>query len=199
MWKFLRSLWRSSVRRSSSLRYRFKIPDPSKPIGGEPPPWGPFCELIDFEPQLLTAERVLGRVVSRICTCVGTYGMGGPGFFGLRFGEEWLVIAIWGASSWIQVDGRIVEDVFWEKNDAPRPWITAERDELTTSLIGQSVSSYDIGQYSLRICIGKHTLSICESSDARPVHEGNKSPRRFEKNDDLRKAIFLSPTTELWI
>ena len=80
----------------TSLRYKFKIPDASKPLVGDLPPWGPWCELIDFQPAALAAEMVVGRTVEQICTHVGTYGMGGPGFFGLRLGSEWLVIAIWG-------------------------------------------------------------------------------------------------------
>jgi hypothetical protein len=100
----------------SSVLYKFKIPDPARPVGGNPPPWGPVCELVDFHPGALTAERVVGRTVGEICTCAGTYGMGGPGFLGLRLGDEWLIIAIWGAASWVQVDGRIVYDVFWEQN-----------------------------------------------------------------------------------
>jgi len=125
--------------------------------------------------------------------------MGGPGFFGLRFQDEWLVIAIWGASSWILVDGRIIHDVYWEENGAHRPSITDKVDELTGSLVGKAVSSFDIAKHSLKVGIGKHVLSISESPDERPIHEGNKTPRRFHRNDDLRKAVFLSHTAELWV
>ena len=33
----------------------------------------------------------------------------------------------------------------------------------------------------------------------RPVFAGNKHPRAFAPDDDLRRAVFLSPTTELWV
>jgi hypothetical protein len=72
----------------TNLWYKFKIPDPSKPLPGDIPSWSPTCELVDFEPPPLTADMIVGRTVDEICTHIGTYGMGGPGFFGLRLGSE---------------------------------------------------------------------------------------------------------------
>jgi hypothetical protein len=183
----------------SSLRYQFKIPDPARPIGGERPPWGPFCELVEFHPERLTADRIVGRAVDEICTCAGTYGMGGPGFLGLRLGDKWLIIAIWGAASWAQFDGRIVQDVFWDTNEWPRPWITEAGDELSGELVDRPITSFEVARRSLVIGIAGRTLSIQESPFGRPIHEGNKQPRSFEESDDLTRAVFLSPTTELWV
>jgi len=183
----------------TSLRYKFKIPNPAQPLPGDVPRWCPKCELVDFKPPSLTADMVVGRTVDEICTHVGTYGMGGPGFFGLRLGGEWLVIAIWGADSWVQVDGRIVQDVFWDKNGWPRPWITEEGDELSGLLVGQPIASFEVAEHSLTMGIGGRTLSITESPESRPIREGNKKPRSFERSDDLRRAVFLSPTAEIWV
>ncbi len=183
----------------SSLIDEFRTPDPARPLRGKVPPWGPWCELIDFKPPALTAERVVGRVVDGIHLNVGTYGMGGPGFFGLRLGDEWLVVAIWGASSWVAVEGRIVEDIFWDTNGTPRPWVTGGGDELSAVLVGQPVTSFELGRCSLTVGIGSVTLSIAESPDGRPILEGNRQPRAFEADDDLRRSVFLSPTTEIWV
>ncbi len=183
----------------SNLRHEFRIPDTARPIGGRRPAWGPFYELVDFHPETLTAERIVGRTVREICTYAGTYGMGGPGFLGLRLDDEWLIIAIWGADSWAQVDGRIVQDYFWDKNGWPRPWITDQGDELTGVLVGQPITSFEVAKHSLTVGIGRRTLSISESPEGRPILEGNKQPRSFEDADDLTRAVFLSPTTEIWI
>ncbi len=183
----------------SSLRYEFKIPDESKPLGGDCPPWGPFYELVKFSPPALTSDQLEGRVVDEICTHLGTYGMGGPGFFGLRFGSEWLVFSIWGADSWIEIDGRIVQDCFWEEENMPRPWISDSGDELSEKIVGQQVKSLLINQYSLRIEIGEMSLAISKEPDRRPIHGGSKQPRAFEMSDDLRKAVFLAPTAEIWV
>lgn len=183
----------------SSLRYEFKIPDPSKPLEGECPPWGPFYELVDFSPRVLTSDRVKGRCVDEVCTTIGTYGMGGPGFFGLRLGNEWLVFSIWGADSWIEIDGRIVQDCFWEEGNMPRPWISDSGDELSEKIIGQEVRNVSIDKHSLEIAIGDINLTISEEPNRRPLHGGSKEPRKFEVDEDLRNAVFLSPTKELWV
>jgi hypothetical protein len=125
--------------------------------------------------------------------------MGGLGFFGLRLEDEWLIIAIRGAASWVQVDGRIAEDAFWDKNGWPRPWITDQGDELTGVLVGQPITSFEVAKRSLTIGIGARTLSISESPEGRPTFEWNKQPRSFLKTDDLTRAVFLSPTVEIWV
>jgi hypothetical protein len=153
-----------------------------------------------FAPPPLSPEEVIGRHVEEICPHVGTYGMGGPGFFGLRLGSDWLVIAVWGAGEWIVVQGRCVEDFFHHKYGRPRPWITAESDELSAQLIGQSVRSIDVRRHSLRIVFENEIdLAIEETSDHRPWHEGTKQPRRFSVDDDLRRAVFVAPTICIWV
>ncbi len=48
-----------------------------------------------------------------VCTCYGTYGMGGPGFFGLKlqgeYGVRWLTYCIWVASQHILFDDTVLE------------------------------------------------------------------------------------------
>ncbi|MEO0445906.1 MAG: hypothetical protein AAF191_07510 [Verrucomicrobiota bacterium] len=183
----------------TSVRYEFQIPDETKPLDGEGAPWGPFYELVEFVPPPLKREEVVGRTVDEISTRVGTYGMGGPGFLGLRLGSEWLVCSIWGAAAWIEVDGRIISDDFWEKGNLPRPWISDEEDELSEKLIGQKMKGIQIDSHSLSMEIGVMNLSISEEPDRRPIYGGSREPRVWEEDDDLRKAIFLAPTTELWV
>ncbi len=183
----------------SPVVYKFRVPDESRPIGGEPPPWGPFFELVDFKPGALSLEQVVGRPVDEMCTHVGTYGMGGPGFFGLRLADKWLVISIWGASSWIQINGRIVQDIFWNKTGMPRPWISDEGDELSNRLVGQTISAIDVRRYSLMITIGDLCLAVTEQPDGRPIFAGNGKPRKLSKGDDLRRAVFIAPTAEIWV
>ena len=179
--------------------YDYEIPDPDEPI----PlivPWGPSGRLRPFVPPPISAEQVIGRTVEEICPCIGTYGMGGPGFFGLRLGAEWLVIAVWGAGDWMTARGRCVEDGFHHQHGHPRPWIGGGRDELSVSLVGQRVRSIDVRRHSLRIDFENgFDLTIEEGSDHRPVFEGTKEPRRFTDGDDLRRAVFLAPTSEIWV
>ena len=48
-----------------------------------------------------------------VCTYCGTYGMGGPGFFGLKlqgeYGTRWLTYCIWSAGEHILFDDHVLE------------------------------------------------------------------------------------------
>jgi hypothetical protein len=126
--------------------------------------------------------------------------MGGPGFLGLRLGHEWLVVALWGAAEWTHVNGRLVQDVFSAKYGRPPAWIHDGVDELSPRLVGATVSSLRVLQHSLEIVFSTgDLLRIEETPDKRPILEGSKEPRAFSDEDDLRRAVFLAPTAEIWV
>lgn len=179
--------------------YQFQIPDPRRPIPNASA-MAPSGALAPFHPPLLQRAQIAGRRIDQLTTRAGTYGMGGPGFFALRLGVDWLVIALWGAATWMTCRNRLIEDMFHDTANRPAPWIDDPRDDLSPALVGQTVTDIDVGPASLRIDIsGGHDLTIAADPAARPVFAGDKQPRAFAYDDDLRRAVFLSPTTELWI
>lgn len=184
----------------SPLMTQFEIPDPDRPLSDEERgAFGPSGELMRFEPELLTEADVIGRSVDEISTNLGTYGMGGYGFFGLRLGQEWLVISISGAGEWITVDDVLVEDFFGKKTDRPEPWIRDDQDRLSPKLIGAKITAFEIDEKVLSIGFDNGMrLEITESPENRPVFEGTKKPRVLLEGDDLQRAVFLSPTSEIW-
>jgi len=136
------------------LIYEYEIPDPNRPFKeSERGLMGPSGELVPFTPDRLTDRDVIGRRIDHLSTHVGTYGMGGPGFFGLRLGTEWLVIALWGEAEWISVEGRFINDTFYDSYHRPKPWITADEDELTDRGVGQKITSIEIRPHSLMIVL----------------------------------------------
>lgn len=58
-------------------------------------------------------ETLKNSKVVEICTCRGTYGMGGPGFFGIKlqgeYGIRWLTYCIWCAGEHILFDGNVIQ------------------------------------------------------------------------------------------
>lgn len=179
----------------------FSIPDPNRPIPDEQRgPLGSNVELVPFIPSPVLPSQVVSRRVDQVSVHVGTYGMGGPGFFGLRLGKEWLVVSLWSAGEWILVDDRLVEDWHAEAYGRPLPWIHAGGDELTHRLVGSTVTAHCVLPHSMEIRFSNGAvLVIDENPQRRPILEGNKRPRTFSSDDDLRKAVFLSPTSELWV
>src|SRR5262244_1207147 len=162
--------------------YDYEIPDRNQPIPANERGLGPSGRLQLFAPPPISAEQVIGRTVDEICPRVGTYGTGGPGFFGLRLGSEWLVIAVSGAGEWMVSQGRCVEDSFHDNYGRPRPWIADwladESDERSDQLVGQRIRSIDVRHHSLRIVFENEVdLTIEETSDHRPLFEGTHEPR----------------------
>jgi hypothetical protein len=126
--------------------------------------------------------------------------MGGPGFFGLRFNREWLVVSVWGAATWIHCDDRIVEDTFYEKYGRRVPWITNTRDELSPRVVGSDIHALRVSRDSMSIQLSSGAeLVIEETPERRPILEGSKESRAFAPDDDLRQGVFLSPTAEIWV
>lgn len=183
----------------TNLVTAFEIPDPAQPLGRTSAS-GPSGVLIPFRPEPVSAGQVIGRRVTAVSTSVGTYGMGGPGFFGLQLGDAWLVIALRGAASWMRCDGRLVEDFFFEDHGRPQPWITELSDTLSSRLIGRTITEMEITNDALRIGFDNGAmLTIDADATTRPVFAGSKESRSFKGSDDLRAAVFLSPTDELWV
>ncbi len=186
----------------SHVRYVYEIPETtSKPIAeAERGMCGPSGVLMPFAPPHLIADDVTGRTITQISGCVGTYGTGGPGFFGFQLDHEWLVLAIWGAGCWMTFAGRCVEDDFYDDYGRPPPWIGEHGDDLSGRVVGQTIVSITVARYSLDLLLSSGDAFRIEPSPAnRPILQGSKQPRVFLESDDLRKAVFLSPTNEIWV
>ena len=184
----------------SSLISGFEIPDPARPIAEGDRGLGPSGKLIPFEPDRLQASQVVGRRVDEIVPYIGTYGMGGPGFFGIRLENEWLTIAIWGAGEWITVDGLLIQDMRFRHYGRPEPWINESGDRLSPALVGSTIIAIAVNPRALVISFSNGlSMSIDEPPEYRPIFEGTKQPRKFVDGDDLRNVVFLSPTAEIWI
>jgi hypothetical protein len=181
--------------------YEYQIPDPLRPFPEEQRGLcGPSGHLTTFVPEPLAVAELVGRPVEQISTSVGTYGMGGPGFFGLRLGDRWLVVAVWGAAAWMRADSRMIEDSFHQDNKRPAPWISDQGDELSCVVVGRTIASIEVAKHSLRIALnGGPDLVIDESPQARPRFGGSGKLRTFAGDEDLRRALFLFPTDEIWV
>ncbi|MBQ9779837.1 MAG: hypothetical protein IJW00_02715 [Clostridia bacterium] len=99
-----KNLWKSrgfkSIRKYPIFRYKL---NPSEIIM-----LGVPLNIEEFESETLKNSHIVD-----VCTCCGTYGMGGPGFFGLKlqgeFGKRWLTYCIWAAGEHILFDDSILE------------------------------------------------------------------------------------------
>lgn len=185
----------------TTLVYTFEIPDLARPIPeDERGAAGPSAHLKPFHPAPIDPAALRGRRIDDVTTSAGTYGMGGPGFFALLLGDEWLVISLWGAAAWMTCEGRLVEDLFHDTAHRPDPWLVNGIDSFQSHIVGRTIETIDITPKSLRIALsGGADLTLSDDPSTRPAFAGNGEPRALSPEDDLRRAFFLSPTTELWV
>jgi hypothetical protein len=108
-------------------------------------------------------ERILTRKTLAWHPCDGTYGTGGPGFYGFRleqtssFPEEWLVLRLWCAGRWLLLDDTWVEAPRRQHIDqTPLFFLSANHegwDNFSPKVIGSYVAEADIKKSSSRLVL----------------------------------------------
>jgi hypothetical protein len=164
-------------------------------------------------------ESVEGRVVLAVTYIAGTYGMGGPGFFGLRLDkkddcpEEWLLCTLWNADNWMLVNGRCLaahpeqQEEFkpltgsvYKRNDCGGLHATGQTwDEFSPLVLGHKIRRFQCEKHCCELVIGETRLEIVEDPKARPILFGSKKPRQLAWNQDLREAWVLAKTAAVEI
>lgn len=110
--------------------------------------------LIFNKPILLkdiSVDKLIGLEIKQISMCLGTYGMGGAGFFGLLLeNSDFLTYAVWGAGEYIIIDNKVVEcdpELHYKSN----PWLSNYKEEnLTTYISGSKIESIS---FTIDTCI----------------------------------------------
>lgn len=148
---------------------------------------GTPAALLDIEPDSLIGKTILG-----FTTHLGSYGMGGPGFFGLLMerdgAREYLVYAVWASGQYITIDDRVIE-CHINYNEAYHPWISQwageseenQWDNLSGILKGSVITGVSLTENELRIEItsnaAAHLITFHKYKDTLPPH-GNGEPRK---------------------
>lgn len=156
--------------------------------------WAPFeseFELEELQTDVPDTQSLCGKEIEEISTCLGTCGGFGPGFFGMKLGGEWLVVAIWSADRWIELDGCALASFEIDRDS---------HQKLSDSFLGQTIVSAEITRRSLKLeCSNSSSFVISESEKNRLAYPGTGDPMVFSEEDDLREVVFMSPTDEIWI
>lgn len=170
---------------------RDKIIGINKELDGEP---------VIFSPPI---GRIHGRHVLGWSGYCGTYGAGGPGFFGLRlaatehYPEEWLMLRLWSSNDWLNVNGRWLAALPDQYDDAKRPlysnFADAYWDEFSPLVTDKVISKFEIHKRTFKLEIGEARIELLEDPASRPVNGGTRTPRVLSPKDDLRTAWIIAP------
>jgi hypothetical protein len=170
-------------------------------------------------------QDVIGLTVADLTTHAGTYGMGGPGFFGVRLegftastGPDeppplWLILRLWGSDGWLSIDGRPIragddrdkintrfdphlpDDVVFGRDRSRSP-----QDILAALIpIPAKITAFEMQQHSGSITIGDVRIDILADPNDRPVFPGTSEVKVFDPADDLREAWVLADTPSVQV
>lgn len=136
------------------------------------------------------------KKICEVSNELGTYGMGGCGFFGLRLGDKWPVISIFRAQEWFTVDNDTLGNLTYVQINGDEIQVV---DKLSEQIVGAQIVEFRLCAKSLFIKFNNGmVIAIEEDSSDRANFFGTGKSRSFLPEDDIRKAVFLSPTSEIW-
>lgn len=143
--------------------------------------------LLDIE-----LDSLIGKTILDFSSHLGSYGMGGPGFFGLLMerdgAREYLVYAVWASGQYMTIDNRVIE-CHINYNEAYHPWISQwpgendenQWDDLSGILKGSVITGVLLTEDEFRIGItsnaADHSIIFHRYKDTLPPH-GNGEPRK---------------------
>lgn len=154
-------------------------------------------------------KRVVGRTIIDCCKYLGSYGMGGPGFFGFKlkaksyWPEEWLVLTMWSAAEWLLLDGLWLEPSF-DHFDADKAFFKehktnfSEADkQVKTTFTGLTIAEFKLHRKSFYMTLQDgtriHKLELPSDLKRLPPH-GNDTERKWFAKDKLENAFIVSRT-----
>lgn len=151
------------------------------------------------------AENFNGSRVADVCTCCGTYGMGGPGFFGLKlqgdYGTRWLTYCIWSAGEHILFDDVVLEchPKFSEQYkpvisfDDYESSLRALKDQLTEMVIQEILVSKDAFEIKLTDSESEtHFIQSYKFSDKFPEQGGTGKKRNSFETGEMKDYLLVT-------
>ena len=153
----------------------------------------------------LGVKRIVGRRVVR-WSLPGSYGMGGPGFFGLelaakgRYPREWLVLTLWGAGGWLLLDGRWIE-AHPNQYHVQRPLFShfggaEDWDDLTGKLVGAKIIEAAMEDSSSTVVLlqgsQRRVLEVPEDTTRLSIWGGSLEPKVWNPAESQLDAWVVS-------
>lgn len=152
------------------------------------------------------AAAFCGATVTRICSRLGSYGMGGLGFVGLKLrlanrGSVWVVFTVWGAAGWLMIGDELVAEGY--SHESQRELVGDFRFRPLSELVGATLTGsrleHDLAELTFSGAQGLLTLRLRRDSSALPVHGGSKQPKMLALSEDIRDAVVVSRRASLWV
>ncbi len=180
----------------------FEVPDLSRPVDDPRAAqlFGDYA-LMPLRPDPVRPADLTGARIDDVQWQLGSYGMGGYGLFGLLIAERWLIVPIFSAASWITLDGRLLDDPTSNSAQSLPSWLASDPDgdAIRARLVGSTIVHPEIQPHSLELICGNGArVAIDPDPGTRPRQAQSGHLRAFLPDDDLRAALFFSPSPVLY-
>jgi hypothetical protein len=146
-----------------------------------------------------------GAIVKRTSAYLGSYGMGGPGFIGLRLRlprghRVWVVFTVWSAAGWLTIGDDLLAEGYFP--DEQQDLVGTRRFRPLSDLVGSALMGvrleHDLAELTFSGAPDSLVLRLRRDSTSLPVHRGSKQPKVLAPSQDLRDAIIVSRRGSLW-
>lgn len=158
--------------------------------------------------RLADADRntLIGAEVLQTDHLLGSYGMGGPGFAGIRVRRRdgssiWIVFTIWGAATWLTLNNDLLSEGYFPdvQKELSGTWQFRPLHNLIYSRITDIRLEKDMAELSFSSLGSTLVLTIRRDSGSLPVHYGSKEPKVLDPSQDIRDAVIISRRASLWL
>lgn len=137
-------------------------------------------------------SRLLNRHVLEWDHELGSYGMGGPGFFGLRlsaneeYSEEWFVLILWGAINWLTLDNYKLSNY---QDSTKKEWVSKQ-------LVGGKIANVNITKCASSITISQNELEFkLEIQDDRSKPLGSHRNQKWLEHESQLDSWIITRGT----
>ena len=164
------------------------------------------------------AAELVGAQIAGWSNTLGTYGMGGPGFFGLLLPahagavyREYLVFAAWGADQYVLLDDRVLDDRVLDAapqyRDQCSPWLTdgdEGRAALDAVLNGAIIEAAEVADDRLRMTLShggrSHVLEyVRHDQRLPPMGDGGPREPAYKEGTIVDHLVFQLESAVLWV
>jgi hypothetical protein len=150
-------------------------------------------------------KRIIGRKIIETSRFLGSYGMGGPGFFGFklekksRYPEEWIVLTLWAAIEWLLLDGKWLgcSDEYFDKSkcffETSPSYFSEMQDLIQTPFNGFTITDFTVKNKSFKMKISNHILELPTDLSKLPPY-GNGDRRKWCSGEKMENGFIISNT-----
>lgn len=143
-------------------------------------------------------KSIIGHTITQVTPYAGSYGMGGPGYVGLKLKDKlWLIFGLWGALDWIHYNfkGKYVTLKDHWKEYGPKFTYEPPYDG---PLVGEIIQDFFItdDMFLMEFESGRE-LCIFGNSNTRPAFLTTEMNRELKDDESLCDLIFTHFTTNI--